>query len=181
MRKTSLVVLCSIGCLTWTGPTLADENSEEKTSRVRSNELRQWCILPNEIGNVVLPQDTSDCAIIPKTVNRKLLFLLRPDEDGSRGHLSAIAEVKSNGSVILNPDGFNYGPIPDLKELTPEQADQLWARNPDKQSNSQKKTYKLLARNNQDVFLDLMFKNGRLQKYRIRGTVVKMERWSKVQ
>ncbi len=185
VKKTSLVMLCSIGCLTWTGSVMANENvpesNEASTSTLQTNHLRKWSILPKEVGNVELQPDTSNCAIVPKAMSRNLLFLLRPEEDGCRGHLSAIAEVKPNGSVILNPDGFNYGPIPDLKELTPDQADQLWSQKPNEETSQPKRTYKLLARNNETVFLDLKFRNGQLQKYRIRGALVKTERWNQVQ
>lgn len=84
------------------------------------------------------------------------------------GKSNYIAVIKSNPCTptILNPVGYNYGPIPALNTLTTEKADELFGQ-PIIHTNQ--RSYKLLSASNDSYFLDLSFDGTKLKQYRVRG------------
>ncbi len=110
-----------------------------------------------------------------------LLDLRNPGEFRS----VAVIEINSSEVVELNPrrtlhpgkpwqTTFDYGPIPPLSELNSAECDQLW--NSSETIYPGIRTYKLKAFNDPedaDYFLDTVFKNGYLQKYRVRSSARK--------
>jgi hypothetical protein len=97
----------------------------------------------------------------------------------------AVIEVKANRVVELNPrrmlhpgkpwqTTYDYGPIPPLCDLTSAESEQLWTCS--KYSSPGMRTYKLKAFNDTedaDYFIDIVFENGHLQKYRVRSSATK--------
>lgn len=97
----------------------------------------------------------------------------------------AVIEVKSNKVIELNPrrtlhpgkpwqTTFDYGPIPNLSDLTALECEKLWG--PSENIYPSVRTFKLKAFNDQednDFFLDLSFEYGYLQKYRVRTSATK--------
>ena len=135
-----------------------------------------------------------EAPVIPSTKN--LRFLKRLDD----GRSVAAIELKPNKSPILNPkwtgntfdDALSgpiveYGNIPILEELSIEQADRLWSKIRTSYSKANdkkevKRTYHLFSdyQKKADFFLDCIFSNGRLKKYRIRSVLVKNSVWTTV-
>lgn len=93
------------------------------------------------------------------------LFLTRPNES----NYVAVLQVDHGCPAILNPDGFEYGPIPKLKDLTVLQADQLWGKAVNSDSSNLEKIYRLAAADKSDYFLDTVFDETKLLKYRVRS------------
>jgi hypothetical protein len=85
----------------------------------------------------------------------------------------AIITLHGNEAPFLNPRyehiDVDYGPIPLLSDITPEQADQLWGSGPTESNPSNERTYRLMCRNfGWAFFLDLVFDHRKLVKYRVR-------------
>ncbi len=97
----------------------------------------------------------------------------------------AVIEVKSSEVVELNPrrtlhpgkpwqTTFDYGPIPPLSVMSSAKCDLLWGCSETIYPGI--RTYKLKAFNDPedaDYFLDTIFDNGYLQKYRVRSSVTR--------
>lgn len=172
MKKTSLVVFCSIGCLTWTGQALAD--GEKKAS------LSTWCILPEDITRVDPPRDMPDHAIRPVTVKypcKKEIWVRR----GKR--CVAVVRVEHDGQVVLNPraKGFDYGPIPILRDMTEAQADELWGTET-KSLKDDVVTYNLMSyQSRSNLFIDVVFREDRIDKYRVRSDLLEKSQWNGVE
>jgi hypothetical protein len=143
--------------------------------------LRTWCILPEECTKVYPPRDTSYCGIEPRTshdTQLKQIWLKRP---GSKCCV-AIVEVDAHKKVILNPPGFDYGPIPPLHDITPSQADELWGSDSGKTVQGNIHTYKLTSYiEPHQASIDLVFEKNKLQKYRVTSSEIDSSDWYQVQ
>jgi hypothetical protein len=110
--------------------------------------------------------------------SERYVFLTRP---ASTNVVAALMISSNEKHAYLNPNSsvINYGVIPPLAKMTPSQADQLWDGNENHpQSNNPNRTYKLTTvnnRDNRDVFIDLTLKNNHIEKYRIRGQMLRNE------
>jgi len=141
--------------------------------------LRSWCILPEDVAKVEGPRDMSSCgtAVGPRYTGLKEIWLKRP---GSKCCV-AIVRVEPDGSVILNPNGFAYGPIPPLRDMTPEEADQLWTSDGGKSVTGKVTTYRLASYiKPNEAFIDLVFDRNNIQEYRIRSTEIGSANWHQV-
>jgi hypothetical protein len=106
---------------------------------------------------------------------QRYVYLTRP----ASTNVIAVLAITPNGMhASLNPFGevVNYGDIPHLSKMSSSDLDQLWDSNENHpQSKSLNRTYKLAAVNNwndRDVFVDLVLKNERIEKYRVRGWMI---------
>lgn len=84
----------------------------------------------------------------------------------------AIIQSNSCSPTILNPDGYEYGPIPALDKLTPSDAEVLWGA-PTIEANQ--RTYKLVSAANDVYFVDISFDGSSLRQYRVRGKSLRGE------
>jgi hypothetical protein len=89
----------------------------------------------------------------------------------------AILGTYSDEPTTLNPRdwtkvNFEYGPIPELKDMTPSEADRLWNSSNTDAPTGNERSYKLVSTNGAEYFLDLLFARGHLQKYKVRGPEV---------
>ncbi len=88
---------------------------------------------------------------------------------------SAVIGTVDGAPPVLNPSQyFVYGQVPRLKELSAQEADELWGDGNYVSSNERPAvTYRLLSTNQKnektEFLLDLVFANNRVEKYRIRG------------
>lgn len=91
----------------------------------------------------------------------------------------AVIRIEKNGSVILNPPGYSYKRIPDLALITPTQASQLWSSTGLEAGPNSNPSYHLKNFRGELFTIDLLFKNKRLIKYRIRSNhyLQKKELW----
>lgn len=187
MRKTNLVVLCSIGSLTWTGPALADGESPIEDTKLKVT----YCLLPEEIGKIEPPRDIPDHAIKsegPKYPCKKQILLSRDN------HTVALVRVELDGTITLNPQdrGFVYGkivltsegqkvycsPIPALQDMSQSELDRLWGTS-SKSIKDDVITYKLTSYlTPPDVYVDIQFKDNKIQKYRIRSPHIETQTWN---
>jgi len=171
----ALTALLYLPSHAWAGEAM---DKHQKYSE-QNNALRQFCILPEGAGVVKSPPpDPSDCSMEPPKYSwAKQITLKRP---GSKCCV-AVLQVETDGTVELNPKGFNYGPIPSLKDITPDQADELWASSGNLRRQSSVRTYKLESYREPNVaFIDLKFHGKKLLKYRIRSTELSSSVWHQV-
>lgn len=140
------------------------------------SEIRLFSITPPEIGRVESHKDLFVCRNGPTW--EKLFMLTRPKESNA----VAVVAVNPNGETVLNPVDFSYGPIPALSSITMQQAHSLWAVESDDSSrlSFNKPTYLLKSKTGEDFFLDLVFENDHLKKYRVRSTLLSSSPWSLV-
>ena len=110
-----------------------------------------------------------------KTKGKVVAFYIRNPDDN---RVVAIFDM----SMKLNPRysnttvAYDYGPIPELHDLTKQQADSLWENSlfQDSHQSSTTKTYGLCSTleksksKNADFLIDAVFKNNKLFKYRVR-------------
>lgn len=131
--------------------------------------LRVWSIGPSYVGMRTKPRDPIGCRM-GNIEWKNVSWLSRP------GRSNCVA-VCADG--ILNPvDEFDYGPIPDLPDITKEQAQALWGPSLKIQkTKSDERTYKLIDRNKQVFFLDVVFQNNRLAKYSVRNSESSFPSW----
>ena len=169
-----LIGFAAFGCM---NPCLALQHAQSAIS--------DWSIQPSVLGRVEPPRDPPDCAICPKppeclqslptNSDFKYYSLMRPGAANS----VAIVKLNQDGSIELNPNGFDYGPIPPLNKMTQHQADQLWGRSVSDKT-AKRRTYVLKAFNDttdSDFILDVTFNRGYLYKYRIRRIGLVDSKW----
>lgn len=114
---------------------------------------------------------------------KRLRFLKRPDD----GRYVAVVEINRYDSAILNPtweNNLHYGPIPSLSDMTLKQADALWNSGSfDDNSEVKNRTYKLISgeplqgRNSEIFYIDAVFQNKKIKKYRLRSKAIKHSHW----
>lgn len=82
----------------------------------------------------------------------------------------AILQVNPDLTPELNPDGFDYGPIPPLKKITAVQAEQLWSASPvNNPPPDGIRTLHLHPIEPTIFFIDFLFRKGHIQKFRVRS------------
>lgn len=141
--------------------------------------LETFCILPEDIAKVEPAKDPSDCAVRPNTVCRSPCKRELWVKNGNR--CVAIVRVESDDRVVLNPAGFNYGPIPALKILTEAEADVLWGTK-SKQKKGAIVAYTLPTYQSADeITIEAIFENSRLRKYKIIGGSIPSSSWNIVE
>lgn len=98
------------------------------------------------------------------------------------------AWFKPDGKTVLNPKVenpyvcLNYHDIPQLKDFTPALCDKLW-KTPIA-SMGDNHTYKLISQKDKEeseFFIDVVFKDNRLSKYRVRTLAHETADWTTVQ
>ncbi|HIA55133.1 MAG TPA: hypothetical protein EYN91_24120 [Candidatus Melainabacteria bacterium] len=110
-----------------------------------------------------------------KVHNFDYFYLSKPKQQ----NIVAVLRVSKEREAVLNPDGFEYGPIPPLSEMSISVADCLWG---DKDENIDgniksadgitiERTYYLVSDNQvfKDFFIDIVFERGLCQKYQVRS------------
>jgi hypothetical protein len=92
-----------------------------------------------------------------------------------------LIRISEKGKASLNPDGFIYGPIPKISEMTRQQADALWQAEPVPTSGSEV-TYKLSSFSDkpEDVYIDVVFQNNKVDRYRLRAERIATQEWQSV-
>lgn len=132
-------------------------------------DLRSWSIPTEKIRKPTEPRDEVVCRLgaVARDDSRTQSFvhLLRKKDR----KVVAIVELRKDGTTGLNPDGFNYGPIPPLIELTPTQADVLWGASLTPTTSEREKTFELNTFAGATYFIDLKFENNQVQEYRVRA------------
>jgi hypothetical protein len=119
------------------------------------------CSIPYNKGTAIKRESGEYiCAINPPPA---YLFLTGPNSE----KFVAVLQIYQATPPVLNPEGFEYGPIPSLKNITKEDAEILWGNGAS--SLPDETTYKLKANTQGNFFIDLLFKDNRLAKYRVRG------------
>jgi hypothetical protein len=91
--------------------------------------------------------------------------VLAPVDDLER--FVAVAEIRPDGTCLLNPKGFDYGLVPALRELNPAQADLLFGRTTNMPVPDRPGRYRLKSKFDQDFLLDVVFESNRAVKYRL--------------
>lgn len=159
---------------------LSAQAQEQALSIGHKYNIRDYCILPEKVGIVEAPRDISDCGIHQETFKayRKELWLKRP---GSKCCVAIVRE-ELDGRITLNPKGYQYGPIPQLACMDRQTADELWKAESDKGITDQTATYELTCYGSSDVvvFLDTVFKDNKLEKYKVRSSQLPAMDWHSV-
>jgi transposase-like protein len=126
-------------------------------------------------------------AVVAHHILEQMVYLRRPNEKPCVG----IIQKKDDGTIELNPNvklnpegfeesqivGFDYGPIPPLSKLTPEQADELWGTEGFVTVVGGNRTYRLVTTANEDVVLETVFNGNRLDKYRVLCDAIPSSEW----
>ncbi|HMX47103.1 MAG TPA: hypothetical protein PL112_23865 [Candidatus Obscuribacter sp.] len=146
-----------------------------KTTAEEIQKLRSHCILPDSIL-AKPPQDISDCGQREYILHNDI-WVRRPE---SRCCV-ALIRISENGKAVLNPDGFLYGPIPNIAIITRQQADALWQSEP-VPTTGPRVSYKLSSFNDnpEDVYIDVVFENNKVDKYRLRAKRITIQEWQSV-
>ena len=163
LRNFLLVMSLSFCC----SSVLAEENSNNSAGNLMQDlrQLRQWSILPGDVFAKHLSPDALNCtpsAYVPHND----IWVKRP---GSRCCV-ALIRISESGRAILNPEGFAYGPIPKISEMTRQQADALWQSDV-QPSTDGVVTYKLTSFSDKPeaVFIDVKFSNEKVDQFRLRA------------
>jgi hypothetical protein len=162
------IFLSSIVIMSLYQTCLAD--NKESNSTQKETPLRSWSIT----------------RIAPEKDNYAPQFRKRPSKDEIVCHagapiiqttlLTRPGEVNcvgvlqwqpSGGTVKLNPEGFNYGPIPPINQLSSKEAEILWGPSYSQNAATSERSYKLAN----DWILDLAFSEDRVRKYRLRSPI----------
>lgn len=148
--------------------------------KAESQELRTWSI-PIKPCSITYVQKNKPIKTPAGEVMNSgerppaYIFLSQPN----RKEIAAVLEVYQACPPILNPAGFEYGPIPKLEMLSPSIADQIWG--PPTISDGVR-TYKLSALDKAEYVLELKFDPDKLSKYKITSKRLRGEpSWSLVQ
>lgn len=148
--------------------------------------LANWSISTEQIPTPI--REGGGCPLLPAAFlkERKFIVSLSREDDEK---VVAIVEGKKDGSAVLNPRmvfgnmRYNYGPIPEVFELTKNQADILFGKSVKQSSDTY--SYRLstpFPKNEKKlVFLDLQFQNNKIQKFRIRSQSFQTTNWTTVQ
>lgn len=153
---------------------ISDTNKEMISPDIQ--KMRSHSILPDGIL-AKPPQDTPPNCGFTEYVPHNDIWVKRPE---SRCCV-ALIRISEKGKASLNPDGFIYGPIPNISKMTRQQADALWQAEPIPTSGSEV-TYKLTSFNYkpEDVYIDVVFANDRVDKYRLRAERIATPEWQSV-
>lgn len=140
-----------------------------KISTASLHSLRVWSIGQPYMGMRTSPRDPIACGSHSEWKN--IIWLSRP---GRSNCVAVLADEQ------LNPSGeFDYGPIPELPDITKEQAQALWGRTvKGPKAKSNERTYELIDRDKRIFFLDVAFQNDRLVKYRVRNSESHSPPWT---
>lgn len=135
--------------------------------------LRNWSILPGDIFAKKVNRDGLNC-ITANYVPHNDIWAKRPDSKCC----VALIRILDTGTAILNPEGFAYGPIPNINEMTRQQADALW-QSTAQPSNGDAVTYKLTTFSDkpEDVFIDVKFSNEKIDQFRLRAERIATPEW----
>lgn len=90
----------------------------------------------------------------------------------------AILEIHPNGSLKLNPDGFDYGSLPGLKKMNPLAVDALLGSPTSVVGNVRK--YGLMTSSDKKCTLDISFENELANQYRLHYSALSSTYWSKL-
>ncbi len=141
----------------------------QRTAPAVYDGLRTWSIPTTLIEGKPVPEPVRNAG---ETVCRgrrwpSYIFLTRPDES----NFVAVLEYEPGTAAELYPKGFDYGRIPNLNEFSPSLAALLFAPSDALTNTLQERTYRLTTAKPYalEFFLDLVFENNRLKKYKIRG------------
>lgn len=156
-------------------------NGSKMAFTTAEEKLRSWSIMPEEIGKVIHPpQDPPGNHGYRE--QRRWVTGYNLSRPGS-ARCVAVIEISQTGETVLNPlDGYNYGPIPSLQNMTLHEADTLWSDGPktDDDSASQgtvERTYRFVSPNKKEFSLDVVFTKNHIAKYRLRSTVLRASDW----
>lgn len=116
---------------------------------------------------------------------------LQKMNDYSTKRKVALIQVKPDGSAILNPEmkgtfiEYEYVHIPKNADLTQKDCDELWG--PTVSTSPEFRTYQLELAGKKlpddakkRYFIDTIFQDSKLLKYRIRGAEIKLPQWNEV-
>jgi hypothetical protein len=117
---------------------------------------------PVELHEQSKSGDETSCAIPSRPSYR---FLTKPKSS----QITAVLKVFQACPAILNPGGFEYGPIPELKKLTVNDAQILWGKPLSSSDDHLTKTYRLQDANDAEYLLDLKFEKKKIVEYRVRS------------
>lgn len=157
----SLLFACSI-CLV-----------DAKENLYELKKFHDCSIGPSYIGMVTKPRDLIVCRL-HRTSWEKIYWLHR------LGESNCVAVVCLLRQAILNPqDEFDYGPIPDLEDITKKVARALWGA-PSRCGERGAMRYDLVSREGEKFEVDAMFERGRLIKYRLNNDKIGKSDWSDV-
>ncbi|GEM_PF-858190 len=131
------------------------------------NDLISWSIFATDAHGVVTSPTVAPGEKWCQSPRWPMyIFLSRPRSK----NFVAVVQSEPGSSTILNPQqGFNYGPIPQLKKMNLAEADSLWGQPSTENVMDQSRTYELNTASGNEVFLDVVFLENKLQKYRVRS------------
>ena len=154
-------------------PTKVSAENAQKDNWLRNYSIPSQIIReldpPFALPIVKRSPDEVACCYPSKHCFPKFSFLTRPDDDKRVG----IIELNIDGSALLNPGKVNYAPLPALANISPEEAAQLWGNGVSRDE----QTFALCLHKQTACFLDLVFLDNKLQKYRLRGDEITAPKW----
>lgn len=146
-------------------------------------DLRSFSILPEGVGVVETSKvaSSTNCGFAPKAQTSsfyKDVTLQRPQSNCC----VAILRIQNDGKVILNPEGYVYGPIPPLIKMSEKQADELWKTEGRKRVTEKIVSYDLVRCGDpqKTVQIDIIFRKNGVQKYRIVSIGLASPNWNEV-
>lgn len=113
--------------------------------------------------------DTRCHASIPA----RYILLNRPNDTRK----VAVIWFDQSGPAILYPRGFEYGPIPKLKDLTITEMQRLWGNELKERTTSADQKVFLLQCNGAEYFLEIELVGNKISKYRVKGPGIRGDLW----
>lgn len=173
MIRHYIAVLLFLSTLNINAVRAHDKSNDVSSSR---QSLVRWCnIQPTQKTRIEISNHlkTPNQRLQPETV-----YLFRKGYSGC----VAVIQIDWTGHGKLNPEGFYYGTVPTLSEITPAEVEQLWGSTPSEFRNpSDIRKYSLLDESGTAYEITLHFKGKRLTEYRIEGERGRPFGWSNVQ
>lgn len=162
VRFEMLVLIDLLLCPIWSISCLAHNNSPTVENAYL---FKTWSIPPKIMAPEPAPRrkDKFESVCTGKRWP-DFVYLARPGEN----NFVAVVKFEPGSPAILDPEGFDYGPVPLLVNLTQAQANILWGL-PISSNSSTISTYRLTTFNEQEFFLDVRFRANKIEKYRLRS------------
>jgi len=165
-----LLLTCAVISATFFASSTNSQASERRFGRDKMTDLHNWSI-PFKDG-VLIPHGKPSITV--RTADGEIrcadqrptsyVFLTRPGES----NFVAVLKVDQACPAILYPEGFDYGPIP-VSNLNLAAVEQIWGPAHVSTNNPDQKTYRLTSTDNADYFLDAVYNQNKLNKYRVRS------------
>jgi hypothetical protein len=153
-------------------------SAQSATRDTSTHRLASWSIRLDKKGKLV-PENANvrlSCGVHDVSHTNKSIKEYPLTRSGEKNFVAIVRVSFGSRMPILNPlHGFDYGPIPQPKDMTIAQAEALWGEkiNVEEKCDStlSRRCYRLISTNRlreiKEFFIDCEFKDDRLIKYKV--------------